>query len=317
MNDSFSPFRPSARPGLVAGLLGLLAAVAVQGATPTEVLAKIDPATGVGSDTATEFSVSGVVSTRATLPDGQVLAWVHAVGEAGLPVLAPAADATQLQPRFEVTLSGKLGAGPLGRAVLVLNKDSIRVGLTNKSVGAAEIRPPSFFADASALSGRWVQVTNVTFAPGKFDASGKAVVKGVDGEVRLLVSKAVEGHAVPSAPVNVFGVPVKTPEGWALAASRFLPVSGKASQALATKHTCFTCHNPDIKVVGPAYRDVAAKYRNDPEAVAKLAAQIEKGGGGKWGVVPMPALGTKVPEADRTTLSEWVMHYRWDALLAE
>ena len=68
MNDSFSPFRPSARPGLVAGLLGLLAAVAVQGATPTEVLAKIDPATGVGSDTATEFSVSGVVSTRATLP---------------------------------------------------------------------------------------------------------------------------------------------------------------------------------------------------------------------------------------------------------
>ncbi len=294
-----------------------LCVVVARAATPTEVLAKIDPATGKASDTATEFSVTGVVSTRTVLPGGQVVAWVHAVGEAGLPVVAPVADATLLAPRNEVTLVGRLGDGPLGRAALVLKKDSVKVGMTNKSVGAAEVRPPAFFADAAALSGRWVQVTNVTFAPGQFGKDGKASVKGDGGELKLLVSTGVADLDVPPGPVNVFGIPVKTADGWALAASRFLPSNAKALQALATKHTCFTCHNPDMKMVGPAYRDVAARYRKDPEALAKLVSQIEKGGTGKWGPVPMPALGTKVPLEDRKTLSEWVLHYRWDWLLAE
>lgn len=294
-----------------------LCVVVARAATPTEVLGKIDPATGKATDTATEFLVTGVVSTRTVLPGGQVVAWVHAVGEAGLPVVAPVADATLLAPRNEVTLVGKLGDGPLGRAALVLKKDSVKVGMTNKSVGAAEVRPPAFFADASALSGRWVQVTNVTFAPGQFGKDGKASVKGEGGELKLLVSTGVADMDVPPGPVNVFGVPVKTADGWALAASRFLPSNAKALQALATKHTCFTCHNPDMKMVGPAYRDVAARYRRDPEALGRLASQIEKGGTGKWGPVPMPALGTKVPLEDRKTLSEWVLHYRWDWLLAE
>ena len=311
---------PVMKPSFSQRLSAMAAAVCVavaRAATPTEVLAKIDPATGKASDTATEFSVTGVVSTRTVLPGGQVVAWVHAVGEAGLPVVAPVADATLLAPRNEVTLVGKLGDGPLGRAALVLKKDSVKVGMTNKSVGAAEVRPPAFFADAAALSGRWVQVTNVTFAPGQFGKDGKALVKGDGGELKLLVSTGVADLDVPPGPVNVFGIPVKTADGWALAASRFLPSNAKALQALATKHTCFTCHNPDMKMVGPAYRDVAARYRKDPEALAKLVSQIEKGGTGKWGPAPMPALGTKVPLEDRKTLSEWVLHYRWDWLLAE
>jgi cytochrome c len=62
---------------------------------------------------------------------------------------------------------------------------------------------------------------------------------------------------------------------------------------------------------------VAATYRNDPDAVAKLSDQIEKGGGGKWGVVPMPPLGAKVAAEDRQQLARWIYGYRWDALLAE
>lgn len=285
--------------------------------TPTEVLAKIDAASGKASDTATEFSVTGVVSTRTVLPDGKVVAWVHAAGESGLPVLGSVADTALLVPRNEVTLAGKLGDGPLGRAALVLKKDSVKVGMTNKSVGAAEVRPAVFFADAASLAGRWVQLTNVTFAPGQFGKDGKASVKAADGEVKLLVSTGVADMDVPPGPVNVFGVPVKTADGWVLAASRFLPANIKALQALAAKHTCLTCHNPDTKLVGPAYRDVAARYRKDPEAVAKLSSQIEKGGSGKWGPVLMVPLGNKVPPEDRKTLSEWVMHYRWDFLLAE
>jgi cytochrome c len=312
----FPAMKPSFSQRLSAVAAALFVAVA-RAATPTEVLAKIDAATGRTSDTATEFSVTGVVSTRTVLPGGQVVAWVHAVGEAGLPVVAPSTDATLLIPRNEVTLVGKLGDGPLGRAALVLKKDSVKVGITNKSVGAAEVRPPAFFADASALSGRWVQVTNVTFAPDKFGKEGKASVKGEGGELKLLVSMGVADIDVPPGPVNVFGVPVKTADGWALAASRFLPSNAKALQALATQHTCFTCHNPDLKMMGPAYRDVAARYRKDAEALDKLVSQIEKGGTGKWGAVPMPAFGPKVPLEDRKTLSEWVLHYRWDFLLAE
>ena len=44
---------------------------------------------------------------------------------------------------------------------------------------------------------------------------------------------------------------------------------------------------------------------------------MEKGGGGRWGPVPMPALGAKVPAADREQLAQWIFGYRWDALLAE
>jgi cytochrome c len=122
---------------------------------------------------------------------------------------------------------------------------------------------------------------------------------------------------VPPGAVNVFGVPVKVAGEWQLMAARFLSVNNKANLALATKHTCISCHNPDIKAVGPSYRDVAAKYKDDPAARATLIAQIEKGGTGKWGVVPMPPLGAKVPPADREVLIDWVLGYRWDAILAE
>lgn len=67
---------------------------------------------------------------------------------------------------------------------------------------------------------------------------------------------------------------------WELMASRILPVDGKVAQALAAKYTCLTCHNPDTKLVGPAYRDIAARYQDDGEAMAKVLGQIEKGGRG-------------------------------------
>ena len=79
-----------------------------------------------------------------------------------------------------------------------------------------------------------------------------------------------------------------------------------ASLELASKKNCMACHAVDKKVVGPAYKDVAAKYKGDKTAVDKLATKIIKGGSGAWGAIPMPA-NPQVSEADAKKLVAWVL----------
>lgn len=302
---------------LSAVVLSALAARALFAASIEDVLKQVDPATGKAKDTTNAYSLSGVVSSRATLADGSVLAFVHPVGGQGLAVLAAKSDSAKVVPRYEINLTGTLADGPFGFAVLKVKEGAVAISMTNKSVGVAEPRGTAFFKDASSLAGRYVQLTNITFETGKFDASGKARVTSPEGAVNLQVPSTIAGRELPAGPINIFGVPAKVDGEWRLVAARFLSVSNRVAMNLASKHTCMSCHNPDLKMTGPAYRDVAAKYRNDPAAHATLVAQIEKGGAGKWGVVSMPALGAKVPPADREALVDWVLGYRWDAILAE
>jgi cytochrome c len=79
-----------------------------------------------------------------------------------------------------------------------------------------------------------------------------------------------------------------------------------ADEALAKSKNCMACHSVDKKLVGPAYKDIAAKYKGDGGAVDKLAVKIQKGGSGVWGPVPMPA-NPQVNEADAKKLAAWVM----------
>jgi cytochrome c len=79
-----------------------------------------------------------------------------------------------------------------------------------------------------------------------------------------------------------------------------------ASEELAKKHNCLVCHQIDKKVVGPSYKDVAAKYANDKTAEAKLFEKVKKGGVGVWGQVPMPP-NSAVPDADVKALVKWVL----------
>ena len=79
-----------------------------------------------------------------------------------------------------------------------------------------------------------------------------------------------------------------------------------ADQALATAKNCMACHAVDKKLVGPSYKDVAAKYGSDKTAVDKLAAKIVKGGSGVWGPVPMPA-NAQVNDAEAKKLAAWIM----------
>ena len=79
-----------------------------------------------------------------------------------------------------------------------------------------------------------------------------------------------------------------------------------ANPELAQKKNCLSCHAVDAKRVGPAYKDVAAKYADNKDAVAVLSAKVIKGGSGSWGVVPMPA-NPQVSEAEAKTLVQWIL----------
>jgi cytochrome c len=309
---------PLRRCTLVSSLVAaLLLPALAQAATIDEVLQKIDGATAKPKDTTTEFTVTGVVSVRANLKDDKVLAILQPAGAPGLPLLLSAGDAVNVIPRNELTLSGKLADGPLGIAVLSVKPASVQLVATNRPFGLSEPRGAEFFKDASSLAGRYVQLTNVAFSSPKFDDSGVAKVKANGAEVSLRVGKGVAGLNTPEGQLNVFGVALRLEGEWQILSARFLPPNVKAMQALATKHTCFTCHNPDLRVIGPAYREVAARYRKDADALPKLIAQMENGGTGKWGQIPMLPFKGKVPPEEMKQLAEWIMGYRWDALLAE
>jgi len=92
----------------------------------------------------------------------------------------------------------------------------------------------------------------------------------------------------------------------ALAAALPAALPAYAQEELAKKHNCFACHAVDKKLVGPSYKDVAAKYRNDKQAEAKLFEKVKKGGQGVWGQVPMPP-NSQVPDNDIHSLVKWIL----------
>ena len=91
-----------------------------------------------------------------------------------------------------------------------------------------------------------------------------------------------------------------------LAAGALLALPAQASEAIAKKARCIACHAVDKKMVGPAYKDVAAKYKGDKGAEAKLVDKVKKGGQGVWGNVPMPP-NPAVPDADVKKLVDWIL----------
>ena len=82
------------------------------------------------------------------------------------------------------------------------------------------------------------------------------------------------------------------------------PDAAKAKQ-LAQKYNCLTCHAVDKKLVGPAYDEVAKKYKGDKGAEAKLVGKVKAGGSGAWGPIPMPP--NNIPDADAQTIVEWIL----------
>jgi cytochrome c len=101
-----------------------------------------------------------------------------------------------------------------------------------------------------------------------------------------------------------------------LSLSALLALSGLATtadadgtprgQAIANSNACMGCHAVDRKLVGPSFQQIAAKYRGDAQAPAKLALKVKNGGSGVWGAIPMPA-HPAMSDADIHTVVDWVL----------
>lgn len=91
-----------------------------------------------------------------------------------------------------------------------------------------------------------------------------------------------------------------------IAAGFAVSTSAMADLQLATAKNCMACHSVAAKIVGPAYKDVAAKYAGKKDAPAKLAAKVIAGGVGVWGSMPMPANPQVNPE-EAKKLVAWIL----------
>ena len=96
----------------------------------------------------------------------------------------------------------------------------------------------------------------------------------------------------------------------ALAAASILAIAprAEATEAIVKKARCIACHAVDVKRVGPAYKDVAAKYRGDSSAPAKLFDKVRRGGSGNWGEIPMiPHGADKISDEDLKAAIKWIL----------
>jgi cytochrome c len=83
--------------------------------------------------------------------------------------------------------------------------------------------------------------------------------------------------------------------------------SAMADLALAKKSGCLACHSVEKKIVGPAWKDVGAKYKGDAGAKARLVEKVKKGGKGVWGNAPMPPYSPRVSDENIGKLVDFVL----------
>jgi cytochrome c len=95
----------------------------------------------------------------------------------------------------------------------------------------------------------------------------------------------------------------------ALAVGGLVSTSAFADVKLATAKNCLACHSVDKKVVGPAFKEIAAKYGSQKGAEDALVQKVLKGSTGAWGAMPMPA-NTGVNEKEAKTLVQWILQQK-------
>lgn len=94
--------------------------------------------------------------------------------------------------------------------------------------------------------------------------------------------------------------------GFVALSSPVLAADESAAMELAKKNNCLACHAIDKKLVGPAWKDVGAKYAGDASAEAQLIAKVKKGTKGTWGSIPMPPNAT-VKDTDIKTMVQYIL----------
>ena len=220
--------------------------------------------------------------------------------------------------RIQSLLLASLLAGLYGCQPEAPVQEVVPVAVPASAVSAVETAASGVAAPAEKA----VQAVDTAQAKAVVAEAAPVVVKAAPmvEKARQVVAKT----AVPdkAEPVAVKAAAVVPPKVAAVVAASPAPaevvkpevvVSSAVSEAdalaLAKKNNCLTCHAVDHKVVGPAWKDVAVKYRGDATAEAYLVSKIATGGSGVWGNMKMPA-HPKISEADRTTLARFVLNLK-------
>ena len=124
-----------------------------------------------------------------------------------------------------------------------------------------------------------------------------------DDQIEPLLDYLTREYGVPGTNATVAATPVSAPKQSGTSSPTM------SAERLAMKYGCLGCHNVSVKIVGPAYKEIAAKYRTDAEAKAKISEQIQKGGSGKWGAVIMPPF-PQVTDTETMTLADWILNQK-------
>jgi cytochrome c551/c552 len=124
-----------------------------------------------------------------------------------------------------------------------------------------------------------------------------------DAEIPDMVDYLVKTYGAERGPTLPMTKAVSKPAPVAVSTGATAAIDTKA---LLAANACMGCHSIDKKIVGPAFREVVAKYKGKPDAVSMVAHNILSGGAGKWGPVPMPAFA-QLSEAEATALAKYVL----------
>ena len=261
------------------------------GATDAQVLARIKP---VG-----EVTLAGATSARASMSGEQVFQAVcktcHEPGIAGAPKVGDkAAWAGPIKKGYETlvqhALNGFQEAGkvmpPRGGNPDLSDVEVERALVYMANRSGADFKEPAPTATAAAAP---APAAPAPAAAAPAAAAPAAPAPGAPGTATSTVAAAAPAAAA-AAPAAKAGAPLDLSSG----------------QAMMQKDGCAACHAVDKTIVGPAYNQVAAKYRGDNTAATKLEQKVKAGGSGVWGPVPMPP-NAAVPDADIKALVSWIL----------
>lgn len=144
---------------------------------------------------------------------------------------------------------------------------------------------------------------------GKPDTRNVACMKDCKKEVQVVSSLpeyAQDAHGNLAEQNRPVGQTRGKQTGDPAAVTPAAPAPGAAASGLANEKGCMACHGIANKIVGPAYTDIAAKYKGQTDAVATLTAKVKAGGQGVWGAIPMPPQG-HVKDEEIKQIVQWIL----------
>lgn len=176
------------------------------------------------------------------------------------------------------------------------------------SACSEKAKAPASDEEIAAVKEQLAPVAAVSVAGATADASTQAPVAAAPAPAPAAPAPAAS--EAPAESTATEAEPVEAPA--AAETAPVVPVEAAPATAaadgfaLASRNACMACHQVDVKLVGPAYKEVADKYRGDPAALDMLVAKVKSGGAGVWGEIPMPP-NAHVSDADIKTIVTWVL----------